>query len=303
MNWSDLAFLFCALLAIISAMVLINQRQPVYAALAMLAMFLGITGIFTLLNASFVAAMQIMVYGGAVIVVFLFVIMLLNYQPEELPVEREGGFKLVVALACALVALSLGLIVGLGSAREVAAQPTSSKIIQKITRLKPAGNTEAAPVGAGFLPMPTATLQTQIDNKALEFEKVTKAKAAAEAAAAAAAGKTGAEVTQAKAGVMQATQAFSAVAADQARLESQEKAELEFGSAKGLGKALFNLYDDDQHSRYSTSYLVPFELLSLLIVGAMMGAVILSKPRVMQEPVVDSSHHDHEVHAGAGHKD
>lgn len=273
MNWSDLAFFGCALLAIISAMVLINQRQPVYAALAMLSMFLGLTGIFTLLNASFVAAMQIMVYGGAVIVVFLFVIMLLNYHPEELPQEKETGFKLFVAIACALLAVGLGTLVGLGSIREASNTYNTVALIQ--ARQQAAGLEPIAPGAMDdhhFLPLDTLTLTQHLDANAQEI---------------AVAQKDLQTLKDAKGPSLQAAQTkLTRLEAERdQKLKKSRAAELEFGSTKGVGQALFNLHMDKDHTRYTTSYMVPFELLSLLIVAAMLGAVVLSKPRLMLEPV------------------
>ncbi|MGH7145185.1 MAG: NADH-quinone oxidoreductase subunit J family protein [Planctomycetota bacterium] len=252
-------------------MVLINQRQPVYAALAMLSLFLGLTGIFTLLDASFVAAMQIMVYGGAVIVIFLFVIMLLNYQPEELPQERETGFKLGVALVCALLAAGLGLLVELGSAREVAEQPTLiASTIPSITRLPAAERTPEE--SEQFLPIPSYTLTARQADLAARQVKVEEAVQTAKSA-------------KDKAAMARAGQAMVEIESEQDRLAHEASAEAAFGSTKGVGRSLFSLREDDAHTRYSTAYVVPFELLSLLIVAAMLGAVMLAKPRLMDEPV------------------
>lgn len=78
------AFLLSAVVCVVSALFIVTRKNPVYSVLFMLPFFLGMALLFVLLSAPFLAAMQLMVYGGAILVVFLFVIMLINLRPEEL---------------------------------------------------------------------------------------------------------------------------------------------------------------------------------------------------------------------------
>jgi len=80
----DLVFLIAAAVCVVSAIFIVSQKNPVYSVVYMLPFFLGMTTIFVLLSATFLAAIQMIVYGGAILVVFLFVIMLINLRPEEL---------------------------------------------------------------------------------------------------------------------------------------------------------------------------------------------------------------------------
>jgi len=74
-------------------------RNPVHAALALVSALFFIAGLFVMLSATFLAAMQILVYAGAIMVLFIFVIMLLNLRSSELGEARITGIKVVTALA------------------------------------------------------------------------------------------------------------------------------------------------------------------------------------------------------------
>ena len=84
------------------------RRNPVYAAMSLVACFFFLAGIYLLLSAHLIAILQVMVYAGAVMVLFVFVIMLLNLRDEELGKERVTLWKGIGALAVAGV---VGLIV------------------------------------------------------------------------------------------------------------------------------------------------------------------------------------------------
>lgn len=73
------------MIGIAGAVGLIFNRNPVYAALSLVLNFFSIAGLYLSLGAEFLAAIQILVYAGAIMVLFLFVIMLLNLQKEEGP--------------------------------------------------------------------------------------------------------------------------------------------------------------------------------------------------------------------------
>jgi NADH-quinone oxidoreductase subunit J len=73
-------------------------RNPVYAAMNLVAAFFFMAGIYVLLTAHLIAFMQILVYAGAVMVLFLFVIMLLSLGDEHLRRERRGAMQYVGAI-------------------------------------------------------------------------------------------------------------------------------------------------------------------------------------------------------------
>ncbi len=103
MTTPQILFYAFGALAIISALgMLLNLRNTVAAALSLVVTMIALAGIYVLLEAHLVAAIQIMVYAGAILVLFLFVIMLLNLRHDDFAPARPGQtlLKLVgVALA------------------------------------------------------------------------------------------------------------------------------------------------------------------------------------------------------------
>ena len=91
----------------------ILRRNPVYGAVSLVGAFFFLAGIYLLLSAPLIAILQVMVYAGAVMVLFVFVIMLLNLKEEELGEPRMGFWKgvgvlAVIAAAGVLVWRALG---------------------------------------------------------------------------------------------------------------------------------------------------------------------------------------------------
>ena len=98
-----------AVLAVLSALAMVlNLRNTVAAALSLVVTMVSLAGVYVLLEAHLVAAIQIMVYGGAIVVLFLFVVMLLNLRSDELLPSRQRGVKVIGALL-GVVLLAEGL--------------------------------------------------------------------------------------------------------------------------------------------------------------------------------------------------
>src|SRR6266480_886246 len=76
-------FYLFAVIAVIASLLVIAQRNPIYSVLLLIASFGALSGLYVLLQAPFVAVIQIIVYAGAIMVLFLFVVMLLNAGHEE----------------------------------------------------------------------------------------------------------------------------------------------------------------------------------------------------------------------------
>jgi len=90
-------FFIFAVLAIASAIAMLVHRNPVYSALFLILTFFSIAGFYFLLEAQFLGIVQIIVYAGAIMVLFLFVIMLLNLRQEmRFPIGR--GFQVIFGL-------------------------------------------------------------------------------------------------------------------------------------------------------------------------------------------------------------
>jgi NADH-quinone oxidoreductase subunit J len=86
-------FYFLAAVSILTALVVAVSRRPTYGALALIVCFCAVAGLYALLGATFLAAVQIIVYAGAVLVVFLLVIMLLDLRGETSFKERHGALR------------------------------------------------------------------------------------------------------------------------------------------------------------------------------------------------------------------
>lgn len=76
-------FYYLAIASVASALLAVTRRNPVHSMLWVLALFLHVAGIFLLLGAEFLAAVQVIVYAGAILVFYLFVVMLLDLPGEE----------------------------------------------------------------------------------------------------------------------------------------------------------------------------------------------------------------------------
>jgi NADH-quinone oxidoreductase subunit J len=127
-------FYLFALVAVVASLLVIAQRNPVYSVLLLIASFGALSGLYVLLDAPFVAVIQIIVYAGAIMVLFLFVVMLLNAPHEDTefderthPLLRPGPLKFGAVLAAAFMAeLIWGLTRGGGESGRFAGGAVSS---------------------------------------------------------------------------------------------------------------------------------------------------------------------------------
>ena len=101
-----LLFYFFATVAVVASLLVVAQRNPIYSVFLLVASFGALSGLYVLLDAPFVAAIQIIIYAGAIMVLFLFVVMLLNAPHEETeydervhPLLRPGPMRLGAFLA------------------------------------------------------------------------------------------------------------------------------------------------------------------------------------------------------------
>jgi NADH-quinone oxidoreductase subunit J len=80
---AQLFFFYLAGIIVLTSILVVALRNPVYSALSLLIMFFHVAGLYVTLHAEFVAAVQIIVYAGAILVLYLFVVMLLNLHRED----------------------------------------------------------------------------------------------------------------------------------------------------------------------------------------------------------------------------
>lgn len=98
MNITQLLFFFLSALAIGGALAMVSSKNPVYSVLWLIVVFFAISGHYILLNAQFLAIVNIIVYAGAIMVLFLFVIMLMNLNAETEP-QKNKWLKIAGAIA------------------------------------------------------------------------------------------------------------------------------------------------------------------------------------------------------------
>ena len=99
---TEYAFWFLSFLAVFSALYMIITKNPVYSVLSLLLTFFSIAGHYFLMNAQFLAAVHIIVYAGAIMVLFLYVIMMLNLNKLEEEKKSILIKSLSVVAACIL---------------------------------------------------------------------------------------------------------------------------------------------------------------------------------------------------------
>jgi NADH-quinone oxidoreductase subunit J len=116
MNVGNVFFALCSVAALVGAVCTVLAKNPIRGAMGLLLTIVGIAGLFLKLNAQFLAAIQLIVYAGAVVVLFVFVIMLLGPDAGHAVQKTEPTGKVLRALsgllmaALALVSLALVLL-------------------------------------------------------------------------------------------------------------------------------------------------------------------------------------------------
>ena len=98
MGITQILFWILAVISLFSAVMVISSKNPVYSVLWLIVTFFTISGHYLLLNAQFLAIVNIIVYAGAIMVLFLFVIMLMNLSKETEP-QKNRWLKLAGAVA------------------------------------------------------------------------------------------------------------------------------------------------------------------------------------------------------------
>ena len=128
-----LFFFYFAMVIAASSVLVVALRNPIYSALSLLIMFFHVAGLYVTLHAEFLAAVQVIVYAGAILVLYLFVVMLLNLKQDE-RYHRQWPAAAAVGSVLALEAVMLTLVKG----RTAASRPVVAG-----TAPEGLGNTEA----------------------------------------------------------------------------------------------------------------------------------------------------------------
>jgi NADH-quinone oxidoreductase subunit J len=115
-------FYFLSFVAIFSALLVVFSKSPVYSVLYLIITFFSIAGHYVILNAQFLAIVHIIVYAGAIMVLFLYVIMLLNLNKESEP-HKSNLIKFAAVICAGL--LMIVLVGSLKGTEMLAQQPLS----------------------------------------------------------------------------------------------------------------------------------------------------------------------------------
>ncbi|MCF8268113.1 MAG: NADH-quinone oxidoreductase subunit J [Ignavibacteriales bacterium] len=115
MNFELLLFIVFALVAAVSSLMMITRKNAVISAVFLVLNFFALAGLYLLLNAQFIAVVQIIVYAGAIMVLFLFVLMLLNTGKEEAILHGKKPIKYFAIFIAAVVFLQVAYLLVFGS--------------------------------------------------------------------------------------------------------------------------------------------------------------------------------------------
>ena len=117
---ATLSFLYFGTVIVLTAILVVAFRNPIYSVMALLVMFFHIAGLFVTLHAEFLAAVQLIVYAGAILVLYLFVVMLLN-------VKEDDSYQRQVKLGLGLGLLALGEVIYIVSKVALPEEPARDK--------------------------------------------------------------------------------------------------------------------------------------------------------------------------------
>lgn len=121
MNAEMILFFIFGAVSLIGAIAVISFRHPIYSALSLIVTFFAQAGLFVLLGAHFVAAVQVIVYAGAIMVLFLFVIMLLNLGTLSAKGALTGKLK-GVAIILGILLAAQGIYIAVNALKNTALQ-------------------------------------------------------------------------------------------------------------------------------------------------------------------------------------
>lgn len=99
------------LVAVVSSVAMITRPSPVISAIFLVLNFFALAGLYLLLNAQFIAVVQVIVYAGAIMVLFLFVLMLLNTESEPQILQQKRNLKIMGIAIAILVFVQIGYII------------------------------------------------------------------------------------------------------------------------------------------------------------------------------------------------
>ncbi len=129
MPWTILLFIIFGGMAVGCALSMVTQRNPLYSAISLIGVFVALASLYLTLAAPFIAAVQIIVYAGAIMVLVVFVIMLLNAEEEaRRPYRLRYLLPVAVGLATVLIAETAFMLTVGGASRVDPSPPATSEV-------------------------------------------------------------------------------------------------------------------------------------------------------------------------------
>jgi len=130
-----LAFQILAIIAVVSAFMVVTRRNPMHSALWLLVTFFALAGIYLLLNAEFVAAIQIIIYAGGILILYVFVIMFVDLSKEAtLRKAFHHPVQVTVAAIFAVMVMVVVISVTMGGIEPFDIGATTSAVTGDTTR-------------------------------------------------------------------------------------------------------------------------------------------------------------------------
>ena len=134
MSITEIAFWFLSGLAFVGAIMILLSKNPVHSVLWLITVFFAISGHYILLNAQFLAIVNLIVYAGAIMVLFLFVIMLMNPNTETEPRNKSIWIKLAGVISGGM--LMLVMIMAVRQAANLVIIGQGNQVVPKETLMQ-----------------------------------------------------------------------------------------------------------------------------------------------------------------------
>ena len=111
MNIEVILFIVLAAVAVVTSVMMITRPNPVISAVFLVINFFSLAGLYLLLNAQFIAVVEVIVYAGAIMVLFLFVLMLLNTESESKIFTDKRGIKIFAIFIAVFVFVQIAYLI------------------------------------------------------------------------------------------------------------------------------------------------------------------------------------------------
>ena len=128
MTLEIILFIIFASICVVSSVLMITRPNPVMSALFLVLNFAALAGLYLILNAQFIAVAQVIVYAGAIMVFFLFVIMLLNPEKEKRFFEGTPKLRIFIVVIVALILVQLVYMIFLSRPSDVLTKEVSRSV-------------------------------------------------------------------------------------------------------------------------------------------------------------------------------